>query len=133
MAPTTLFNLFLCPLFLHFLLSSATTTIHDTKDSSRLINFPETQAQKLIKWLNLIPKDDINTRRGGEASPVGGAPPLMVEKPLKFPVIGGDSGTSIQDLGHHAGYYRLPHIIDARCTYIFIYLLGIYLFKLLIL
>ncbi|CAL5432199.1 unnamed protein product [Camellia sinensis] len=123
MAPTTLFNLFLSPLFLLFLLSplssSATTTIHDTKDSSRLINFPETQAQKLIRGLNLFPKDDINTGRGSGVSPVGGASPLMVEKPLKFPVIGGDSGTSIQDLGHHAGYYRLPHTIDARMFYFF--------------
>lgn len=31
----------------------------------------------------------------------------------------GDPGTSVENLGHHAGYYRLPHSKDARMFYFF--------------
>ncbi|XP_058199946.1 serine carboxypeptidase-like [Rhododendron vialii] len=119
MAPT--FSLLLLLLFLLSPLSSA-TGIHDPNpsQSSPQLNFPKTQAQKLIRGLNLSPKHDINTGSGSShkaaESPVDG--PMMVEKPLRLPVLG-DAGNTIQDLGHHAGYYRLPHAKDARMFYFF--------------
>ncbi|XP_052184116.1 serine carboxypeptidase-like [Diospyros lotus] len=93
----------LCSLLL-LLLSplSSRATIHGN-------SLPETRAEKLIRELNLFPKHGINTGRHG---------PLMVEKPLSVPVLG-DPGTSIEDLGRHAGYYRLPHTKDARMFYFF--------------
>ncbi|XP_052195079.1 serine carboxypeptidase-like [Diospyros lotus] len=81
---------------------------------SATLNFPKTQAQKLIRGLNLFPRNDIN--RGGLHVEPPAAP--LVEKPLKIHVHG-DPRTSIQDLGHHAGYYRLPHTKDARMFYFF--------------
>lgn len=115
MAPTfSLLLLLLLPLLSP--LSSA-TGIHDANpsQSSPQLNFPKTQAQKLIRGLNLSPKHDINTGSGSghtaAESPVDG--PMMVEKPLRLPVLG-DAGNTIKDLGHHAGYYRLPNTKDAR-------------------
>jgi len=85
--------------------------------SSAVPNFAKAEAQKLIRGFNLRPKHDINTGPGAAAeSPVGG--PMLVEKPLRLPVLG-DAGNSIQDLGHHAGYYRLPDTKDARMFYFF--------------
>ncbi|KAF7121265.1 hypothetical protein RHSIM_Rhsim13G0099800 [Rhododendron simsii] len=101
---------------------SSAIGIHDANpsQSSPQLNFPKTQAQKLIRGLNLSPKHDINTGPGNghtaAKSPVDG--PMMVEKPLRLPVLG-DAGNTIQDLGHHAGYYRLPHAKDARMFYFF--------------
>ncbi|PSR86559.1 Serine carboxypeptidase-like [Actinidia chinensis var. chinensis] len=80
------------------------------------LNSAKTQFQRLIRGFNLSPKHDVNTGRPGGQSPAVG--PAMVEWPLKLPVYG-DSGNSIQDLGHHAGYYRLPHTKDARMFYFF--------------
>ncbi|KAE9461234.1 hypothetical protein C3L33_06821, partial [Rhododendron williamsianum] len=89
--------------------------------SSPLRSFPKTQAQKLIKSFNLSPKHDINNGDVGhvmDESLAGG--PMMVEKPLRLPVLGDPAGNnSIQDLGHHAGYYRLPNTVDARMFYFF--------------
>ncbi|KAE9461233.1 hypothetical protein C3L33_06820, partial [Rhododendron williamsianum] len=88
MAPTfSLLLLLLLPLLSP--LSSA-TGIHDANpsQSSPQLNFPKTQAQKLIRGLNLSPKHDINTGPGSghtaAESPVDG--PMMVEKPLRLPV-----------------------------------------------
>ncbi|KAH7836997.1 hypothetical protein Vadar_008321 [Vaccinium darrowii] len=117
----TLSRLFLSSLLLLLLspLSLAIRT-HVTKPSksSALLNFQKSQAQKLIKSFNLSPKHDINTGNGHHAvdeSPVGG--PMMVEKPLRLNVLGDPGNNSIQDLGHHAGYYRLPDTVDARMFY----------------
>ena len=90
--------------------SSATTTQDDNLLLSD-VKFPETQAKKLIRGLNLFPKHDVNTGAAGD-SPAG-ISPAIVEKRFKFPYIG-DSGASVQNLGHHAGYYKLPHSKDAR-------------------
>ncbi|RDX89530.1 Serine carboxypeptidase-like 49 [Mucuna pruriens] len=46
----------------------------------------------------------------------GFVPGKIVEKKFSFL---GDAGPSIQDLGHHAGYYSLPHSIAARMFYFF--------------
>lgn len=78
--------------------------------------FPAMQAEKLIKSLNLFPKHGANIRSRSEsdlASPI-------VEKPVRFPFLADSEPSVVTDLGHHAGYYRLPHTIDARYVYKYI-------------
>ncbi|KAH1225366.1 Serine carboxypeptidase-like 49 [Glycine max] len=73
----------------------------------------QSQAEKLIRSLNLLPKDSVNIVKGDH---VGFVPGKIVEK--KFSLFC-DSGPSIEDLGHHAGYYSLPHSKAARMFYFF--------------
>nr|KYP68585.1 Serine carboxypeptidase-like 49 [Cajanus cajan] len=80
---------------------------HDHATSSH------SQAQKLIRSLNLFPKKPVNIVQGGHADFVPGK---IVEKKFSFL---GDSGPSLEDLGHHAGYYSLPHSKAARMFYFF--------------
>lgn len=77
-------------------------------------SFPSVHAEKLIRQLNLFPKEDLNVVKGGEpgAGLAGGK--KIIERKLKFPNIGAGSGFSVDDLGHHAGYYKLDHTHDAR-------------------
>ncbi|TKY67170.1 Serine carboxypeptidase 49 [Spatholobus suberectus] len=74
---------------------------------------PQSQAEKLIRSLNLFPKDPVNIVRGDHADFVPGK---IVEKKFSFL---GDSGPPVEDLGHHAGYYSLPHTKAARMFYFF--------------
>ena len=71
--------------------------------------FPKQQAEKLIKSLNLFPKDSINIAPNDPSF----AAPTIVEKSFSFPSLG-YSGPSVADLGHHAGYYGLPNSKAAR-------------------
>ncbi|KAK7354781.1 hypothetical protein VNO80_20267 [Phaseolus coccineus] len=73
----------------------------------------QSPAQKLIRSFNLFPKYPINTVKGDREAFVSGK---IVEKKFSFL---GDSGPSIQDLGHHAGYYSLPSSKAARMFYFF--------------
>ncbi|KAL1542696.1 Serine carboxypeptidase-like 48 [Salvia divinorum] len=101
-----------------FIVSSAAETAADGVGASAFssnLQFPATQAEKLIKSLNLFPKHGANIHTGGESD--RGASPI-VEKPVRFPFLA-DSEPSVTDLGHHAGYYRLPHTKDARMFYFF--------------
>ncbi|XP_058199947.1 serine carboxypeptidase-like isoform X1 [Rhododendron vialii] len=124
----TLSHVFLsCLLLRLLLLSPLSSAIRNqvmpkpASKSSPQRSFPKTQAQKLIKSFNLSPKHDINNGGVGhvmDESSAGGL--MMVEKPLRLPVLGEPAGNnSIQDLGHHAGYYRLPNTVDARMFYFF--------------
>ncbi|XP_030958809.1 serine carboxypeptidase-like [Quercus lobata] len=71
-------------------------------------------AEKLIRSLNLFPTDSINI-----ASPDPSfVAPKIVEKSFCFPSLN-NSGVSVEDLGHHAGYYSLPHSKAARMFYLF--------------
>ncbi|XP_057953064.1 serine carboxypeptidase-like [Malania oleifera] len=94
-------------------LSSATFPVHDPRLASPA-NFPKLQAEMLIRGLNLFPKDAFNG--GSRDSSVCST--NIVEKRIRFPVLG-DSGTSIQDLGHHAGYYPIKNSKAARMFYFF--------------
>lgn len=111
MTLTPSFSQCLLSLLSLFLVASfASETSDDILFLSSNLKFPKQQAEKLIKGLNLFPKHDINYHHGqdykfGESR--------IVEKRFEFPYLG-DSGASVQDLGHHAGYYRLPHTKDAR-------------------
>jgi len=66
------------------------------------------KAEKLIRSLNLFPKEPFNSIEGDHE---GFVPGKIVEKKFSFL---GDSGPSVEDLGHHAGYYSLPHSKAAR-------------------
>ncbi|KAI4382703.1 hypothetical protein MLD38_008633 [Melastoma candidum] len=82
-------------------------------------DFPSVHAEKLIRELNLFPKelDVVNGRDGVGA---GGDGKRITERKFVFPnLVGVDSGVSVEDLGHHAGYYKLKHSHDARVFYFF--------------
>ncbi|PON66485.1 Serine carboxypeptidase-like [Parasponia andersonii] len=69
--------------------------------------FPQRQAEKLIRDLNLLPDDDVNVAAHEfKFEPASGR--KIVERRLELSVIG-NAGPSVQELGHHAGYYLLPH------------------------
>ncbi|KAJ8768682.1 hypothetical protein K2173_023586 [Erythroxylum novogranatense] len=74
------------------------------------------QAEKLIRALNLFPKHEVNLVAYNEDSLPNASG--IVEKQLKLHILG-DPGPSVQDLGHHAGYYRLPNTVGARMFYFF--------------
>ncbi|MCD7463608.1 Protein cbp3, mitochondrial [Datura stramonium] len=75
-------------------------------------------AEKLIRQLNLFPKHEINKAAAETGDSGASTEQSLFEKKLNLSYIG-DSGATIQDLGHHAGYYRLPHTKDARMFYFF--------------
>ncbi|KAK6138113.1 hypothetical protein DH2020_028153 [Rehmannia glutinosa] len=110
-----------CTLFiLLFLFISTISTLAETKDdslfmSSSSLKYPKTQAEQLIRALNLFPKNEVN-HHAEEEYELGAS--RIVEKQFKFPFID-DSEASVQNLGHHAGYYRLQHTKDARMFYFF--------------
>nr|ALO61072.1 serine carboxypeptitase-like protein 49 [Dionaea muscipula] len=69
-------------------------------------------AEKLIKAFNVFP--DINIVDAG--GPAGRR--QLVEKRFKFPTLD-YSNASLDDLGHHAGYFSLNDTYDARMFYFF--------------
>ncbi|KAK4440693.1 Serine carboxypeptidase-like 48 [Sesamum alatum] len=110
-------------LLLTLLLVSTPTTaearIDDLLPPSTL-QFPKKQAEKFIRELNLFPRNDVNIV---EDDPAADAPKI-VEKRIQFPYLsyseaGNSTGTTVEDFGHHAGYYRLPHTKGARMFYFF--------------
>ncbi|KAJ8751429.1 hypothetical protein K2173_016636 [Erythroxylum novogranatense] len=95
--------------------------LSDAKSPDRQVRFsstiksPRLRAEKLIRDLNLFPEQDINMGSDDESLV---ETPAIVEKQFSFYLLG-DPGASVQDLGHHAGYYRLPHTKAARMFYFF--------------
>jgi len=67
------------------------------------------QAENIIRGLNLFPKSSINIPENDPRVLHGN----IVEKKFTFPGFD-DSGYSVEELGHHAGYYSLPHSKAAR-------------------
>lgn len=87
---------------------AATIAINNNHlQSSSNSNFPKLEAKKLIRDLNLFP--DINVNVATHEPKI--TPKKIVEKRFKFPFLG---SSSIQELGHHAGYYQLSHSHAAR-------------------
>ncbi|KAE9617522.1 putative carboxypeptidase C [Lupinus albus] len=96
-------------LFLSILLLSSAS------DDDRRVSL---HAKKLIRDLNLFPDDDLNIAN----SSLPFQPRKIVEKRLRFPNLVGsdpDSGVTVEDLGHHAGYYPIQHSYAARMFYFF--------------
>ncbi|KAL8057693.1 hypothetical protein ABFX02_04G200300 [Erythranthe guttata] len=77
--------------------------------------FPKNQAEKFIRELNLFPTNDINIIENDHFAPQ----PRIVEKSFRLPHLSDSSESTIQDFGHHAGYYKLPHTKGARMFYYF--------------
>ncbi|XP_044505276.1 serine carboxypeptidase-like [Mangifera indica] len=75
---------------------------------------PKLQAEKLIRGLNLFPKNNINTAVADNSVMA----PQIVEKQFSLHPLG-DPKPSVQEFGHHAGYYKLPHTQAARMFYFF--------------
>nr|XP_043617215.1 serine carboxypeptidase-like [Erigeron canadensis] len=102
----------LFPLFLSLVLISLSPATGANHPKS-----PSIDARKLIRNLNLFPKHSVNiidddvTNR----SSVG----RIVEKPFRFPNFIGGDGVSVEELGHHAGYYQIQHSNDAQMFYFF--------------
>lgn len=77
--------------------------------------FPKFQAEKLIRELNLFPKD---AEPVNDAGRLGESPKSLVETRLRFPGVD-YSGASVtaEELGHHAGYYKIKHSRAARFVF----------------
>ncbi|KAL5158218.1 Serine carboxypeptidase-like 49 [Glycine soja] len=113
MAPSSTLTLSKVSLLLFFLsLSSSYATSRLSHDH---VNPPKSRAEKLIRSLNLFPKNPINIVKGDDLAN-GFVSGNIVEKKFSFL---GDSGPSIEDLGHHAGYFSLPNSKAARMFYFF--------------
>ncbi|KAK8460396.1 hypothetical protein SEVIR_2G324100v4 [Setaria viridis] len=83
---------------------------------------PRSAAVDLIRALNLHPADASPRPATAGAAPAPAG--TLVERPIRLASLaagGGvaSEGTSVKDLGHHAGYYRLPNTHDARMFYFF--------------
>ncbi|KAL5717010.1 Protein cbp3 [Ranunculus cassubicifolius] len=76
-------------------------------------NSPYGVAETMIKQLNLFPKEAFEVDE--LSSPTT---PKIVEKTLKFPSLMASANT-LEELGHHAGYYRIQHSHAARMFYFF--------------
>ncbi|PKU69875.1 Serine carboxypeptidase 3 [Dendrobium catenatum] len=102
-------------LFLFFLFTSlcAAGEIADDLSLPIDVGFPAFTAKKLIRALNLVPKD----LSPDHATAADVLPGSIIERPLRLSGFSNES--SVEDLGHHAGYYRLPHSHDARLFYFF--------------
>ncbi|XP_042506540.1 serine carboxypeptidase-like [Macadamia integrifolia] len=95
--------------------SSSATPILDDLGFLPDSTFPTVQAEKLIRQLNLLPKDALYIPHESSVPPT----PKIVEKSFKLPYLADSSGVSVEDLGHHAGYYQLKHSYAARMFYFF--------------
>ncbi|KAJ6901795.1 hypothetical protein NC651_019538 [Populus alba x Populus x berolinensis] len=88
-------------------------------------NFPSVQAEKLIRELNLFPNSEVNVIDGGDdgVSVINqaGYNKRIVERKFRFPNVVGDEEESftVDDLGNHAGYYKIENSHDARMFYFF--------------
>ncbi|KAJ9545536.1 hypothetical protein OSB04_025243 [Centaurea solstitialis] len=100
--------------------SPAATTLRLTDPQPQL---PSTQARKLIRGLNLFPKHSINIIDADHdvtnRSSILLHRPKLVEKPFRFPNFIGSDGASVEELGHHAGYYQIQHSYDAQLFYFY--------------
>lgn len=100
--------------FSHLFLVSSSAAVFPVLDDLRFAgsSFPSVQAKKLIRELNLFPKEEVNLVDQGRVSLPQDS--KLVEKRFKFPGLEALGGVSVDDFGHHAGYYKLPNSYDAR-------------------
>lgn len=100
-------------LFSHFPPSNSKPVTNGPLSFSSSASLPTLTAERLIKGFNLMPTRDVNVipEDGSEA-------PRLVERNFDLPaaIDRRDSGgsPSLQDFGHHAGYYKLPNSKAAR-------------------
>ncbi|KAL8515936.1 hypothetical protein ACS0TY_014587 [Phlomoides rotata] len=63
----------------------------------------------MIRELNLFPELDVNINEGEPA----GIEPKLVEKRIQLPILS-NTGATVENLGHHAGFFKLPHSMNAK-------------------
>ncbi|KAL8501333.1 hypothetical protein ACS0TY_020758 [Phlomoides rotata] len=86
---------------------------------------PKKQAEKIIRELNLFPTLDANIVDHDPAAAASLDAPKLVETSFRFPHLAHSAtpdaaNSSVEDFGHHAGYYRLPNTQGrARMFYFF--------------
>ncbi|RWW70267.1 hypothetical protein BHE74_00022061 [Ensete ventricosum] len=96
---------FFFALLLFFGVSGAALMVKEEIGLPADASFPAPQAERLIRALNLVPKEICADVGSAAAAAASGR---LVEKRVRFPGLSG-GGPSVEELGHHAGYYRLPH------------------------
>ncbi|EFH61052.1 predicted protein [Arabidopsis lyrata subsp. lyrata] len=78
-------------------------------------NLPSTRAEKLIRELNLFPQQDLNVIDVADLPLTAAEGSGIVERKFVFPnILADNGGATVEDLGHHAGYYKLPKSRGAR-------------------
>jgi serine carboxypeptidase-like clade 4 len=82
--------------------------------STSAARFPQGQAERLIKALNLLP----GLSEGGLNAAASLDGPRLHEREIKLDVQG-DSGISPEKLGQYAGYFKLARTHDANMFYFF--------------
>ncbi|KAK9078519.1 hypothetical protein SSX86_002576 [Deinandra increscens subsp. villosa] len=113
MAPVVMY-LLLLGLTGHLPFSFAESQMHDPSSTSQHTR----TGFEFIKELNLHPKLDLNIFKPNTSDSVSISNSKFVEKSLKLPVLG-ESGASVHDLAHLAGYVQINHTIGARMFYYF--------------
>lgn len=111
---------FFCVLLLSFVAISR-ARFPDDRGPFLRSTFPSVNAEKLIRELNLFPEKDVNIVRYGDASLRDGRK-RIVEKRFRFPNVVEEEygGVSVEDLGHHAGYYKIANSHAARSAFYFL-------------
>lgn len=80
-----------------------------------LLRPPSIRAEKLIRDLNLFPNKPINViDLDRENSRYFSSGQNIVQWRVKFPNLVDPRGVSVEDLGHHAGYYQIQRSHAAR-------------------
>lgn len=96
----------MAPVIIYFFLS----VLIDTSSASL---HKRTGYEQLIKDLNLHPQLDVNIFKHNTSDSVNVMVSRIVEKPLRLPILG-QSGASVPDFAHLAGYIRIKHTIGGR-------------------
>lgn len=105
-------NLIIFTVFFFFI-SSFTIT------SAKFSIFNDFLADNPIKELNLFPNKPVNIINSSDNVHFSQGAPKIVEKRFKFPNLYDPKGATVEELGHHAGYYQIQHSHDARMFYFF--------------
>ena len=109
-----------------FLSAVASATSFDGGLGLARPDFQSIHAERLIHALNLFHDHDVNLvspSADGNGSSLDSSGKKLVEKRFTMPNIadGSDSGVTVEDLGHHAGYYKIEHSYDARSVFLFFF------------
>lgn len=118
MPPFSFSLLTLLPLLLLLL------TLEARNIENNLPKSPRKQADKFIRELNLFPVNDVNIVENDHFAPEA----KLVETSFRLPYLNGAAAT-VQDFGHHAGYYSLSHTKGARYIIINIYIYDLFFYK----
>ncbi|CAN8259853.1 unnamed protein product [Cochlearia groenlandica] len=118
MAKLSFLSLFLhCVVFIACTSPSSPSLLEDR--IFEITNSPSSRAEKLIRELNLFPKLDVNVIDVGDSNLNVEDGSLIVERSFRFPNIPSYGNATVDDLGHHAGYFKLPKSQGARMFYFF--------------